>query len=180
MLITTGQHEMLNPLPPSPPNQYYPWLVMTNTIGMGQCPDVPPMNTVPACLQTTVWNLRVPFLNINPVNVFWFPVGCNPYNECLNPFRQGSGQDEVPDSKGAMVFPNPASRDVSVMYTVAVADKPVLEVTNMLGEVVLKQNLSATEKTARVDVSALAPGVYFFRVMNGDAELTNEKVTIQR
>lgn len=180
-IVTTGQHEMLNPLPPSPPNQYYPWLVLTNTIGMGQCPDVPPMTTVPVCLQTIVWNIRNPFLNFVPLNLFWFPVGCNPYNECLNPFRMdGSAQDEVPGAKGAMVFPNPASGDVSVMYTVDVADKPVLEVTNMLGEVVLTQSLTPTEKNARVDVSALAPGVYFFRILNGDVELANEKVTIQR
>jgi hypothetical protein len=50
----------------------------------------------------------------------------------------------------------------------------------MVGEIVLTQNLTPTEKSTEIDVTKLAAGMYIVRIRNGEAELTNEKITIQR
>ncbi len=180
-LINTGEHELLNPWPPSPANQSYPWLPITDPLGMNMCPDPQPMVIVKLCPEVVVWNMQNPFFNSIPVNVLQFFQGANFLDECMNPFREA--QEETSTDKnvsGAAVFPNPASTNFTVAYNVAEADQPVLEVLNMVGEIVLTQNLTPTEKSTEIDVSKLAAGMYIVRIRNGEAELTNEKITIQR
>jgi hypothetical protein len=182
MIITTGQHQRINPWPgfPTPPNEFFVWLLMTNNVGIGMCPNVPPLLTTPLCPPVTVYPFQAPFFNSVALNVFQFPIPSIFLNECANPFRIGDDGNEVAgNTTGASIYPNPASNTVSVVYKAAENDQPLLEVTNMLGEIVLTKSLSAAETTADVDVKALAPGMYFFRIRNGDAELANEKITIE-
>jgi hypothetical protein len=179
-IITTGEHELINPWPgfPTPPNEFFIWLPMMNNIGFGMCPDNPPVNAYPLCPVDVVYNIQNPYFVNTPVSMFEFRVRQVFLNECTNPFRVG--EDNSSGNTGATVFPNPANKTVSVMYNVPESDEPVLQVTNMLGEIVLTKPLSSSGKTADVDVSGLAPGMYFFRVHSGDIELANEKITIQR
>jgi hypothetical protein len=182
MIVTTGQHQRINPWPgfPTPANEFFVWLPMMNNAGLGMCPDVRPIITTPMCPPVTTYPFQAPFFNSVPVNVFQFGITSIFLNECANPFRIGDdGNEEDGSTAGASIFPNPANNTVSIRYSASVDDQPLLEVTNMLGEVVMTKSLSPADKAADVDVKDLAPGMYFFRVRNGDAELANEKITIQ-
>jgi hypothetical protein len=181
-LVTTGEHQLINPWPgmPTPPNEYFNWLLMTNTAGIGMCPDVPGMTTVRLCLQDIVYPFQVPFFTNVPISLFRFGIGSLRLNECANPFRMGDEIENGNDLMNGAIFPNPASTSVAVKYETAPTDQPVLEVTNMLGEIVLKQELASDKKTAEIDVSNLAPGAYIFTIRNGDAELLNEQIMINR
>jgi hypothetical protein len=181
MLVNTGDHQMLNPWGASPANQFYPWLEVTNPLGFDMCPDAQGLQTFPLCPEVAVWNIQNPFMNFIPVTINQMFQFSNWNDQCFIPFREGN-PDDVKDKPvgSAAVFPNPAATNFTVAYNVGEADQPVLEVLNMVGEIVLTQNLTPTEKSTEIDVTKLAAGMYIVRIRNGEAELTNEKITIQR
>jgi PKD repeat protein len=66
------------------------------------------------------------------------------------------------------VYPNPSAGVVNLKLNRNGSDDYQLEVTNVLGEVLLKQAVALTnQKEHSLDLSRLAKGVYFIRIQNG-------------
>lgn len=78
-------------------------------------------------------------------------------------------EDEV------MVYPNPAFRYVNIACTNA---KEVM-ITDLLGRLLLKDELDITLKENRVDISALQLGVYIYKVIKEDNSVYTGKLIIE-
>ena len=79
------------------------------------------------------------------------------------------------DNNSFKIYPNPAKDVVSLNFTAVSNDREVI-VQNMLGDAVLRQNVTALNNT--INVAELAKGVYFINVREGNS-YTTEKLTIQ-
>lgn len=143
---------------------------MTNPNGIGACPDIQPMNTVDVPLPFVQYPFSLLYFNSNPVTVTNFNIEQLRLDECLNPFRMADTKDAEPIS----VFPNPASDVLTVGNLPEEATE--IEITNALGQVVLKQSLLAESGTARLVIHALTDGIYYYRITIGEAEIISDKL----
>jgi hypothetical protein len=77
------------------------------------------------------------------------------------------------------VYPNPANRYINIEIRTAIPEVITLEIYDMLGSTVFKEQ---SEKTAgwqkQIDFSEASKGVYFVKVTNGNKVL-NRKVVLQ-
>lgn len=79
---------------------------------------------------------------------------------------RGSGQDGI--QAGIKVFPNPASRSVTVQVGAGFADFSTVRLTNMLGEGIDVSNGAAMANGAlTVDLSAAQSGMYMLSILSG-------------
>lgn len=85
-----------------------------------------------------------------------------------------AGIHNKPAAAAFQVYPNPANEMLTIKGTPAGS---TIELVNLLGEVVLKQNAAAA--ITRLDVSHVSTGVYFARVTGTNGTHT-EKITITR
>jgi hypothetical protein len=73
-------------------------------------------------------------------------------------------------------FPNPANTELSVPFTVKEKVDVIVSLTNMIGQVVATQNMSASagqETTATFNTSSLASGVYLYTVEANGQRVSN-------
>ncbi len=61
------------------------------------------------------------------------------------------------------VYPNPAKNSINVLFSENNQEKSLITIHNMLGQIVLKENLSKNEMLFRLDVSSLPGGTYFIK-----------------
>jgi len=80
------------------------------------------------------------------------------------------------------IFPNPASRQVTVDVTLPAYDRPDIQlvVVNMLGQVVRRQPLPLYASLLHVAVSDLPTGVYAVCLVEGRQLLTVKQLKVQR
>jgi hypothetical protein len=175
-LISVGEHQRTVAWLGSPAGQYYPWLLMTNNVGIGMCPEVPGMSTASITLAIVNHSFTAPFTLSMPITGSSFTIAQTPLNECANPFRLVDAE-EMPV---ASIFPNPAADQVSVMYSTEGSATVTFELTNMLGDVVLSQQLPSGAERADINVSSLSAGMYFYRITSGENELAADKLVIRR
>ncbi|MGB0523963.1 MAG: T9SS type A sorting domain-containing protein [Flammeovirgaceae bacterium] len=75
-------------------------------------------------------------------------------------------EQEVQGIKISKAYPNPAQDYVQFNYTIPQGSAKVeIQFFNMIGEVVLKQELQANTSNARLSISKLQKGVYFYRLV---------------
>lgn len=89
------------------------------------------------------------------------------------------GLDEQSQLFGAEVFPNPAADNFSVRYTMGVASKVTINVTDISGKVIAEfSEGTQTEGTHQLDVNAssFAQGVYYVTIASGNSILTKKVV----
>lgn len=75
-----------------------------------------------------------------------------------------TGVNEQITSTGFSIYPNPANDLLNIEQSFSADDKPVLNIVDVLGKVVLKKELSA--RKSGIDISELPQGIYFVQVMN--------------
>jgi thiol-disulfide isomerase/thioredoxin len=81
-----------------------------------------------------------------------------------------------------MVYPNPAQSEIQVQFEMTRAIPLTLSIVNLLGEIVLQfpeATYSIGAETITLDVSAMAPGVYFLNLVSGNQQVT-KKLTVMR
>ncbi len=88
----------------------------------------------------------------------------------------------VGEESGLTLYPNPVSNTLNVKYDFQTASASTLAVMDLLGNVVVKQDLGNTnvgERQIPIDVSQLPNGLYILQLSVGDTKLVN-KFSIQR
>lgn len=79
--------------------------------------------------------------------------------------------------KDVKVYPNPMNDQLNVSFTSSVSKDAVVEVVGVLGNVILSEpmNVTAGNNEMKLNTSALSNGVYYVRVVAGDAVLATMK-----
>jgi hypothetical protein len=79
------------------------------------------------------------------------------------------------------VFPNPAGYDANLAFSSPVNGTSVITVVNQLGSVVVRKTIAVNEgdNIKKLDVRALASGMYYIKLQNGDAVQT-AKIVIRK
>lgn len=176
----------------------YNWLVFANNVGAGTCPQnfvytlgsyAPPVTN---CLFTEF------ILSPTLIAQSMTSQLATPLNECL--FPNISQPDPTPDqdkpiSSGdlgpnrsaldasgvsAQVYPNPASAELNVAFTLAKGQTAVMELFDMTGRVVRTEHLNDQASLLVISVSEFPEGVYFCRIRSASAIITEQKIVIAR
>ncbi|MFK5855112.1 MAG: T9SS type A sorting domain-containing protein [Bacteroidota bacterium] len=78
------------------------------------------------------------------------------------------------------IYPNPASSTLTVNYNKPVHKTPTtIEIFNIYGTVVTTQNMEAQKQKTVLDISRLAAGLYFVRVIEDDILIGVKKVVVE-
>jgi hypothetical protein len=94
-------------------------------------------------------------------------------------FPSTQNKESVASSFSA--FPSPATTQLNVQYEISdKTNNPVLRVFDVTGKEEIKQQIVPGNNTAILDVSALAPGMYLWRIESGDQILHSDKFFIAR
>ena len=72
-----------------------------------------------------------------------------------------------------VVYPNPASGTVNLLFTESTTDTVNVTVTDLSGKTVVSKNVS-TNGDAMLDVSSLSSGMYFINVKAGEKQQTKK------
>ena len=97
----------------------------------------------------------------------------------LDPASLNIGLDENNQLFGAEVFPNPATDNISVRYTMGVASEVTINVTDITGKVVAEfSEGTQVEGTHQLDVNSgsFAEGVYYVTIASENTILTKKVV----
>ena len=78
-----------------------------------------------------------------------------------------NGVNEVPVLAAGVAYPNPANATVNINYNLT-ASPATLAVFDLVGNVVKELTLEQAQGTAKVDVSDLNNGVYFYSISAGE------------
>jgi hypothetical protein len=91
------------------------------------------------------------------------------------------GVNELAKAEGniSSAFPNPATAMVSIKYDMnQYAQNARLELFNMLGKKVKAIELTDKQGVAKIDVSEMTPGVYFYTFVINDKAIATKKLVI--
>lgn len=77
-----------------------------------------------------------------------------------------------------MVYPNPASDQLTINYQLTELDIAVFEIYNVVGEKVLSQTLNTSEGEQKLSLSSLNSGVYFYKYSINDRIVRKDKLVI--
>ncbi|MEL7532047.1 MAG: T9SS type A sorting domain-containing protein [Bacteroidota bacterium] len=88
----------------------------------------------------------------------------------------------VPQSENLWLYPNPASEKVTIAFENQIPQKHHLQFVNVLGQPVLQANFYAEigRQDVEVNISGLAPGIYFLSLLDEEKELIEVKKLIVR
>lgn len=78
----------------------------------------------------------------------------------------------------AKLFPNPATQQVTLNWNLTNEKPALLTVYNVQGEIVISQSLNTQTGSQIVDLNTLAPGVYLWKVVQGDAIIESDKLIV--
>ena len=84
------------------------------------------------------------------------------------------------DPRAVAIFPNPARQELNVTVTGAdYGDRPLLDLLDMRGRLILTRSDVSPHGVRRIDVSALPSGVYQLRVSNTESALSQTFTVIK-
>ncbi|MGL4595901.1 MAG: T9SS type A sorting domain-containing protein, partial [Bacteroidia bacterium] len=173
-LFMSGEHELIGswPLVPTPGNQFYSWLVRTDLMGNGSCSMSTGISTATTSYTVTPSTfMQSNSLITSPLTIFVRQINQLLLNECTNPFRLAAEKENA-----ISVFPNPASTQLTINNTSE--SVLVFEITNLLGELIQSKTIPATSGELMMDISNISPGVYLYRLTDGEHEVKSDKLVI--
>ena len=94
------------------------------------------------------------------VGMVILPILCDP----------NSNNEPIKD--GIVIYPNPTSGQLVIHNSNNTTDAAVIRITNMVGQVVMTNNLSSFNGTHYMDLSGLANGLYSVEVVTGNTNMT--------
>lgn len=89
-----------------------------------------------------------------------------------------SVQEHPEDEIAVTIYPNPGDGHFTLSGTLP--ENSNLEVCNMLGQIVHREDLSRGDIQLPVDLSTLAPGMYVWRIIENGRERKRERIIIAR
>lgn len=90
-----------------------------------------------------------------------------------------SVEDEIMDISDMILFPNPASDNISLQSTVFSQQSSIVEVFDLNGKKLLQKIIPDGTETVEIDVSSLESGIYFCRLISANKSST-QKLIIQK
>ena len=82
-----------------------------------------------------------------------------------------------PNNSDMLVYPNPATSKLTLQLQQGITQASDIQVTDLTGRIVMRQQLTRGQRTIAMDVSGLAPGRYFIKISNG-TEMINKSFII--
>lgn len=95
----------------------------------------------------------------------------------INHFDSTITQQE-PLVKDFLVYPNPSDGNFSVAYEIPNNTTGTFEVYNMMGENLFSYSLYSGKNTFSISRSDLSEGIYFYRAIAGNKQITADKIII--
>ncbi|MBL0329601.1 MAG: T9SS type A sorting domain-containing protein [Bacteroidetes bacterium] len=90
-----------------------------------------------------------------------------------------ANNDMVSDENTSiLIYPNPASNQLTINYKVEDTDEAVFEIYNLIGEKVMIQVLNASKNEQTISVSLLNSGVYFYKYSINGRNVKASKLVI--
>ena len=78
------------------------------------------------------------------------------------------------------VYPNPASRTLTITFKSGGLTEAAIEIYDVTGRSVLSQNSAGKEPAVILDVSNFGDGIYFIRISSGTREIYSRKIVIAK
>jgi hypothetical protein len=102
------------------------------------------------------------------------PYGCSASAMITQSVSTCTGiENVVANSNGVVIYPNPASDEVSVFIT-SISSHTTLKVFNALGQIVI--NKAIKDNTTKIDISDLSHGIYVYRVEDNETIIKQGKL----
>lgn len=95
----------------------------------------------------------------------------------INASSQGVAQNTSLELNG---YPNPATENFTIFYSVNSSEVADLNITNNLGELIKTERLPTGEGRLVLDLSSFASGVYFYQVRAGEVSSSIQKLVVSR
>ncbi|HLG34479.1 MAG TPA: T9SS type A sorting domain-containing protein [Bacteroidia bacterium] len=76
------------------------------------------------------------------------------------------------------IYPNPASDEINISYSLEESDNAVFLLTDLLGREVMNKKLSSNEKLLKISTVSLEQGIYFVCLKVNDESIGNQKLLI--
>jgi len=76
----------------------------------------------------------------------------------------------------AKIFPNPTSGSVALMIQNPITQNTILQVTDVLGKIILSQHLINGQTTFNINITSYPQGIYFMRVINENNAWTTKLI----
>lgn len=92
------------------------------------------------------------------------------------------GVDEMASAIELNMYPNPANNQLNLSYQLAVSGRTTITIFNLLGEVVMHQDLgmnSTNLQNHNIDIASLPQGNYMVQMSCGDAIRTEKLVVVR-
>jgi hypothetical protein len=89
----------------------------------------------------------------------------------------GAGENLMSDidQLKASLFPNPLNSDLSIEFSDEISTLIDVEICNVLGKVVFKNQYSASQKL-EIDLGSLSNGIYFIKIITANKQLTSKLI----
>ena len=94
--------------------------------------------------------------------------------------KSGASVDETPSCTFSHAYPNPASSVVRFNYELSSTDNAVASIYNLLGQEVMKQELSGIHGQLSFSVADLQEGIYFCNLMVNGRTMKTEKFIVKK
>ena len=78
-----------------------------------------------------------------------------------------------------LVYPNPTSQKLTIQLQQALTTADELQVSDVAGRILMRQQLARGQKTVELNVTNLAPGRYFIRIPEGNQVINKSFVVIK-
>ncbi len=78
-----------------------------------------------------------------------------------------------------LIYPNPASQKLNIQLQQAITSANALQISDMAGRIMTRQQLTRGQKTIEINVSALAPGRYFLKIADGTDMINRSFVVVK-
>ncbi len=76
-------------------------------------------------------------------------------------------------------YPNPAKNAFYLDYDIGNAQTARIEIMNVVGSIVLKQEINAKSGKAKIDISNLKNGIYFYNIIVDGRKVSTKKLIVQ-
>ncbi len=88
-------------------------------------------------------------------------------------------ENNTNNAKIGNAYPNPAKDYFFIEYSFNNTRKAKIELMNVLGSIVLSQNLNTTDSRTKINISHLDAGVYFYNVLVDGIRVESKKLVIK-
>ncbi len=150
------------------------YFIKTDSTGYSGCNEyaiTPATNTASfSAYITTFFAYPYSYLFSNPFTLEATPTTTTQTNMCYL-----AGVDETAaDENNLLLYPNPASNQITLELSEATTQTTILQIKNTLGQILKTAPLTKGNKQQQIDISNLAPGFYFVQMQSGNRMISKK------